>query len=263
MSVQELLHWWNLIFLLPLLMSVLWMLSAMFGGLHGGHDIGHGAHDIGHGLGHMADDAGHALHSLMHPDAGGHGGDAGAGHAHANGGSHADSGHGHDAHPHNGSANHENDFFSRASWFLGINDVPVTMLIGIFSLCWGVLGLLSNQMLAVGVKYPAVYIFPSIGIAFFGGFIITRIMAAVVAKVAPSNENYAVHIFDLVGLPGKTVHITDNKVGTVDVKDKYGSVHRVQAKTENENESIPHSIDVVVVDYDDTDKRYIVRKGII
>ena len=234
-------------------MSVLWILSTMFGGMHSGHDVGNGGDSIGDEAGHIITDASHAIHDLIHHDIGA------GGHAHADGGN----GHGQDAHGHDSSSNHDNDFFNKAAWFLGINDVPVTMLVGIFSLCWGVLGLLSNQILAVGVKYPAVYILPSLCIAFFGSFIITRTMAAIVAKVIPSDENYAVHRFDLVGLPGKTVHITNYIVGTVDVKDKYGSVHRVQAKTESENDSIPHSVDVIVVDYDDSDKRFIVRKGII
>ena len=275
MSVHELLHWWNLIFLLPLLMSVLWILSTMFAGMHVGHGIGHVGHDIGHGLGHVATDAGHAIHGMAHHDVGTHGAgahtDAGAhaghtgadGHAHTNSGAQTDSKDGHNFHIHNPIVDSDSGFFSKACWFLGINDVPVTMLMGVFCLSWGVLGLLSNQIFAVGIKYPAVYILPSVSIAFFGGFIVTRIMAAIVAKFVPTDETYAVNRFDLVGLPGRTLHSTDSKIGTIDVKDKYGNVHRIQAKTEEGTDSIPPSTDVIVVDYDDSDKRFIIRKGIM
>lgn len=259
MSVHELFHWWNLIFLLPLIMSVLWILSTMFAGMHVGHGIGHVGHDIGHGLGHVATDASHAVHGLIHHDVGAHTGDTGSGgHPHVDSGAHPDSGHGH-----NPAVNHDNDFFSKAAWFLGINEVPITMLIGVFSLCWGVLGLLSNQIFAVGIKYPVVYILPSLCIAFFGSFIITRTMAAIIVKFVPGDETYATTRFEMVGSSGKTVHTTDHKIGTVDIKDQYGSIHRVQAKTENENDSIPPLTDVIIVDYDDSDKRFIVRKGII
>jgi hypothetical protein len=233
----------------------------MFAGMHVGHGIGHVGHEIGHGLGHVASDASHAVHGLIHHDVGAHTGDAGSGgHPHVDSGVHPDSGH---EHGHNPAVDHNNDFFSKAAWFLGINEVPITMLIGVFSLCWGVLGLMSNQIFAVGIKYPAVYILPSVCIAFFGSFIVTRIMAAIVAKVVPTDETYAVTRFDLIGLPGKTLHITDSKIGTIDVKDKYGNVHRIQAKTEENSEPIPPSADVIVVDYDDSDKRFIIRKGTI
>lgn len=265
MSLQEMLHWWNLVYLLPLLISVVWILaSVLTGGFghagqahvgHAGHGLGHG---IGHGIGHAAHGVGHAVSNALH-----HGDIA---HGHANAGAHGHGGHGGDARAHQGQNHgtaHESNLMGKALWILGIGQVPITLVIGMFLLSWGLIGTLTNQFFAGTIKYPAVYIWPSLGITFVLASVITRFVVALAARFLPSEETFGVSRFGLVGALGHTVYPVTERTGTVDIKDQYGTVHRVQAKTEGGRESIPSGKDVVVVDFDEEDKRYIVRMSTI
>jgi membrane protein implicated in regulation of membrane protease activity len=145
---------------------------------------------------------------------------------------------------------------------LGIGQVPISLLIGVYLLCWGTFGLLANQFFSF-MHYPSLYIWPSMGVTFFISFVITRTMAAFFARLMPGDETYGVTRFELVGSLAKTVYAASERAGTVDIADPSGTVHRVQAKTEAGQEEIPSGADVIVVDFDEDDKRFIVRKGTV
>lgn len=266
MHFQDMLQWWNLIYIAPLFVSLIWILATVVTGVHG-HDLSHGdgiGHDVAHGVDHAAQaasqgvshvvhDLAHSLEHVFHPgDSGGH--DLAHGHdaAHAGHQSHHGESHAH---------GHQDDFFMRLLWLLGVGQVPITLLIGVFLLCWGTFGMLANQILAGILKYPAAYILPSMGITFVASSIITRSMAAIVGKFLPTTENYAISRFELIGSLGRTVYTTGPSTGTVHIYDKNGTVHRVQAKTVGDETPIPSATDVIVVDFDDTDKRFIVKQS--
>ena len=255
MGIQDILQWWNLIYIAPLFVSLIWILAAMFSGAHG-HELSHGGHglghDIGHGIGNAAHDVGHAVgNAVHHGDV--HHGEIGHAHAAHNGT------HGHEAHAHGSSQ--EDSFFLRFLTILGIGQVPITLIIGVFMLCWGAFGMLANQLFEGMMKYPAIYIWPSMGVTFLASSVFTRAMAGIVAKCLPSTETYGVSRMELIGTLGSTVYTTSDHAGTINTKDMYGTVHRVQAKTEDGEEPIPSGTEVIVVDFDEEDKRFIVRKS--
>lgn len=262
MGIHEMLNWWNLIYVAPLLISVMWILTTVFSGMHGhaGHGASHGAEhhfgDVGH---HVTHAVGHAMHH----------GDVGHGHVDGHAGAHAHASDAHGAHGgHNGHGHHEHSHAShdnapsRIIMLLGIGQVPITLLIGVFLLCWGAFGLLANQLFGI-LHYPGIYIWPSLALTFVVSSAITRSMAAIVGRLLPGEETYGVTRFQLVGSLGKTVYPTTEVTGTVDIKDQSGTVHRVQAKVEPGKEDIPGGSDVIIVDFDEDDKRFVVRVGSI
>lgn len=252
MSIHEMLQWWNLIYLAPLLVSLVWILATVFtgahgdGGAHGGHGIGH---DVGHGVGH---DIGHAVHHVGHTiEHAIHHGDVGHSHTDV---------HSHGTHSHQSHAGSEhNSFGQKVLSILGIGQVPITLLIGIFLLCWGMFGMLANKFFAPVMKFPAIYIWPSMGATFFASAVFTRSMAAIVGRLMPNTETYGVSRLELVGSLGTTVFPTNETTGTIHVKDTYGTVHRVQAKTEDGAKPIPSGKEVMILDFDEEDKRFVVR----
>lgn len=236
MGIHELSQWWNLIYVVPLLISVAWILTTVFSGMHG-----HAGHGASHGAGHHVGEVGHHVtHAIGHAA---HHGDA----------AHAHAGHGHSQ------ASHDNAP-SRIIMLLGIGQVPVTLIIGVFLLCWGAFGLLANQLFGI-LHYPGIYIWPSLAVTFVVSSAVTRSMAAIVGRLLPGEETYGVTRFELIGSLGKAVYPTTENTGTVDISDRYGTVHRVQAKVESEKETIPAGGDCIVVDFDEQDKRFIVREG--
>jgi hypothetical protein len=143
---------------------------------------------------------------------------------------------------------------------LGLDDAPLTLMVGMFMLSWGVFGLLSNRFFGV-LHFASIYIWPSMAVAFFVSAIITRTMAEVIGWIMPGDETYGVSRMELVGSLGKTVFSTGTSTGTVDIRDHIGTVHRVQAKCEDGQECISAGTEVMIIDYDEDDKRYIVRKS--
>lgn len=269
MGVQDILQWWNLIYVAPLLVSLVWIVATVLTGMHG-DGLSHGGHGIGYGIGHGADHGvGHAVHEATH----------GLEHALHNLGhifNHGDAGHshpvGHDsvAHDHSvhGQGHHahisqEDSLMLRLLGLFGIGQVPITLIIGVFLLSWGAFGMAANQLFGSAMKYPAIYIWPSMGVTFVVSSIVTRSMAAIVARILPSDETYGVSRFELIGSIGRTIYATTECTGTVDIKDRFGTVHRVQAKTEPEKDALPSGTAVIVIDFDDNDKRFVVRKGAI
>lgn len=249
MSVSDLLQWWNLIYAVPLVVSLVWIAATVIAGAHGdgghSHGAGHAVHDVAHGVENAI---GHALH---------HGAGHDVGHGHAD-----DAGHAGDASHSHGQSHDDTRTISATGLLflvLGIGQVPVTLLIGIFMLCWGAFGLFANQLLSAGVKYPALYIWPSVGITLGVSLVLTRCLSAVVGRLIPPTETFGVTRLELVGSIGKTVFATTQTAGTVDIKDTYGTVHRVQAKAEDGAEPIPTGTEVMVLDFDEDDKRYVVR----
>ncbi len=251
MSVTDLLQWWNLIYALPLALSVLWIVSTALAGGHGhgqGHAHGHGG---GHSVSHALHHAGDRIHAQLHA------------HAHtsvAHDGAHAHASHAsHDGH----AQHHDGESSSGASKFmmvLGLDEAPLSLMVAMFLLCWGSFGLLANKLFGV-LHYPSLFIWPSMAVAFVVSATVTRAIAEIVGRIMPRDETFGVSLLELVGSLGRSVFTVSETTGTIDIKDHSGTVHRVQAKSEDANESIAAGTEVIVVDYDDEDKRFIVRKS--
>ena len=246
------------------------VVAGAFGGVlgheaHIGHGFGHGGHDFGHGghgLGHGGHDIGHGGHSVAH-GSGAESSHAGNVHGHAQPGESSQNSNSTskiiDTHvPHVGTS-----AFGVICWILGIDQLPITLVVGAFLFCWGSFGIMINTMFDAIAKYPTVYIWPSMGFTFMLSFAITRSMVAIIARMMPPMENYAVSRYQLVGLLGKAVFKMSPTSGTIDIADQYGTVHRVQAKTEVGKDTLERGASVIVIDFDENDKRYIVRSSSI
>lgn len=263
MSFQDILQWWNLIYAAPLLISLVWIVATVITGVDsGGHDAGGDvSHDLDAEVSHDLDaDMSHDLGADASSDAGAdvlHGGGTPASHGHTIG--HVEVPH--DVHHGDDRSWHDASALSKLFSLLGIGQAPVTLLIGTFMLCWGAFGLVANRVLEDILKYPGIYILPSVGLTLVASFTTTRLMAAMVGRYMPANETYAVPRSQLVGLLGRAVYTISEGAGTVDVRDVYGTLHRVQAKTEIGAEAILAGAEVIVIDLDEIDKRFVVSSN--
>jgi len=166
-----------------------------------------------------------------------------------------------DASGHDGDTGYISDFGHIMSHVFGIGQMPVSLLLGIFMFCWGACGMAMNQLFSGMFKYPAVYVWPSMGATFVVSFVITRSMAAIFTRMVPREETFGVSRRELAGLVGKAVYAVSEKAGTIDICDKYGTVHRTQAKTGPGGGIIPSGSKVLVMDYDTADKKFVVKTG--
>ncbi|MBI3911965.1 MAG: DUF1449 family protein [Armatimonadetes bacterium] len=222
----DLFQWWNAIYAVPLLVAILYMAAVHLAG--------------------ALESAGDAL--------GGHSGDAAHGGTDA-----ADTGHtGGDAPGHH-EADHGEHYVDMAdpwhdgvlTWHdlaavLGIGRAPITFIIQIFLLIWGGTGLMLNVLLSGGLDRPPVVAL-TLPLAFVIATLVTRTVAVTIGRFVRF-ETSATRRGDLIGRTGKVVYPVTAEEGTVHVRDEYGTLHRVRARTKHE--PLDSGREVVMVDYD-------------
>lgn len=240
MKLDDMLHWWNLVYVLPLFTSVVWLLATVVSGMDGNsdHDAGDGGADADHDA-----DLSHDTDTDM-----AHSADAHADH------------HAHIPHTH---LDQEETMLAKALGILGLGKAPITLLAGMFFLSWGAFGMLSNRIFASILVYPVIYIWPSLATTFVVSFAITRTLAGVTTRYMPTTETFGVTRMELVGRLGRAVYRITDASGTVDISDDCGTIHRSQAKIDPGDQEIEAGNSVIVVDFDDSDKRFVVRKSTI
>ena len=157
--MEQLLLWYNLIFILPFGLAVLYLLIMSFGILP--IDIGFGMdYDLDLDLDHDID-FDHDIdldHDLDH--------DIGAGGA------------------------------FRALSILGVGRVPLSIIGIAMLLLWGALGWLTNNVLEAFIQTSSAYATISMAVAFVGSLLLTSLLTKLLARFVPTSETYASSFHD-------------------------------------------------------------------
>lgn len=156
---QDLLQWWNLIFVLPFVASLGYLLLQAFGGIHFDHGVeldAHFDHDVG--VEHDAD---------VSPS---HDSDSGDGES----------------------------FILQVLSVLGVGRIPLASVLMSLCFLWGFLGWASNEIFK-GYLPGFLFVWVSVGIAFVGSVILTRYLAIGIGKLMPTTETYGSSDFKLLG----------------------------------------------------------------
>ena len=206
---MELLNWWNLIFALPIVLSVLLLLVSAVGGLGADHGTdASGVHaDTPADAGIEADAEGADV-------TGDH--DAAAGHAHPGG---------------------------TLAW-IGVGVVPVSLLLQAFLLFFGVLGLGANRLLGTAAA-PERLIWGAFLLALLGGAGCAGGLGALARRFAPQDAP-AARSRDLVGRTGQVVFTVTQTGGTVQVRDAGGTVHQVAARLPAGHAPLPSGAAILI-----------------
>ncbi|MGH2614005.1 MAG: hypothetical protein ACRDJC_02100, partial [Thermomicrobiales bacterium] len=193
---MELLQWWNLIFLLPAVAALLYLLLLALGALpaEGGHGDLHlesGFHvDI------------HGAHIEIHP------GDL----------------------PDDLPSETDNDPFRGALSLIGVGRIPLSLVLMSFLFLWGFFGWVGNQFFGSVIGSPAVFIWPSLAVALVGAGAFTRLLAVRMGRLMPSTESYGSSARGLVGRIADVRYALTETSGTVQLYDGYGSLYEVSAR---------------------------------
>lgn len=184
---MDALQWWNLIFLLPAVAALIYLLILALGALPiEGHDIHIGV-DLHHGLDH----AGDVHHGLGHGDS---------------------------------------DPFHGALSLIGVGRVPLSLVLMSFAFLWGFFGWLGNRLFSMVLPSPSLFLWPSLVAAFLGAAILTGGLARGLGRMMPATESYGATARDLVGGLGDVRYLITAQAGTVQVLDRYGTLHEVPAR---------------------------------
>jgi hypothetical protein len=262
MSIHDLLAWWNLVYVVPFLLAILYLgVHSALGLSFADHDVDGDAvsdavpsHDVEADADHEAvaehdldgdADADHdvegdadADHDADHDAAE----EAGSPHAHppAHSGEGESSGEARDSH--SGSV-------FRPLAFLGVGLAPISILATLLSLSWGMAGLVANQILAAVWPASGLLLLGSVPVAAIGSCLFTRTSARLLARWMPSSESYAVPLARLAGRSGVALFDVNDRFGMALVRDSRGDRFQVPCRTYQGRPSVRKGAKVLLVEY--------------
>lgn len=147
----------------------------------------------------------------------------------------AEAGHGVEHEAHEGVVmHHEPSLLIRALSVLGFGRVPLSILLTCMMVIFGATGLIANGLFADVLPWnpaPAVYFWPSLGLALLASLTLTSNVARAVHRIMPTSETYAQGPEALLGRAGVSVYgITSGHTGPVNAKDEGGTVQQVTGR---------------------------------
>jgi|SRR5579884_1935856 len=229
MNAQWLVSWWNLIFLLPFGLALLYL------GLYTVSGVTFGEADF---------DADHDFDADADGDFDGHDAEMAADHD-------TDAGADHDADAdQDADSDHDGDEggsgrFSALTW-LGVGKVPLSILLMVLLFTWGATGFFVNAFLADRNGQAALFSVPAAGVV---GLLFTRLISAAMARWVPLNETTARRRHALLGSVGQAVFSIDHKFGMASVRDDLGDLYQVPCRVDQEQEPIAKGSAVKLVAY--------------
>jgi membrane protein implicated in regulation of membrane protease activity len=228
MNAQWLLNWWNLIFLLPFGLALLYLgLYTVSGITFGDADVDADADldtdadldadtDLDHDL-----DAGHDLDADHDADAD------------------------HDLESEANEIAQGPSAMSVVTW-LGFGRVPVSIVLMVLMLTWGPAGFIANAALESKGASAA---FISIPVAAVISILTTRLVVVFIVRYLPLYETTARRKHALLGCDGEAIFAIDHKFGMVSVRDDTGELFQVACRVEEQSEPIAKGANVRLVAY--------------
>ena len=250
MNLQWLLGWWNLIFVAPFAVALVYLFACTLSGAGMGGDADADADSDADVHGDLDADADADVDADTDADV------------------HADADADADADAHDADSDHDTDGDARETahtpahtavlaW-LGVGRVPLSLIAIMLLLTWGAAGFVTNAILRPRADWAAARI--SIPAALAASLLIARSMVLLVARFVPLNQNLALRRGDLVGETGHALFGIDERFGLVAVRDQRGDLKQLPCRIAAGVEPIPRGARVRLVAYRADDRVFFVRQ---
>lgn len=259
MTAAQLLSWWNLIYLLPFGLAVLYLLVYAVSGLtfgdvdldadvHADADIDADAHvEVdAHADVHADVDADADVHADVDADA-----DADVdGHAETNGHDVGKALGGHHADAAGSDRAHELPLYWHVLGWFGLGRVPLSIVAMVFCLAWGGIGLMVNILLEPVLPRPWMAVLASLPAAMVGTSVLTGTVVRLMERWMPTTETSAQPRAKLVGAHGEALYAIDENFGLASIRTREGDLYQVSCRVYEGREAVAKGKQVLLVDYD-------------
>src|SRR4051812_45155957 len=264
MTIQWILEWYNLIFILPLFLALLYVGIYAISGLTfgdadvdaSGADVDADAHIELHG--HV--EAPSHIESDAHFDA-----DADAdadAHLGADADADVDADVDADAHVEGHGADEvaPGSVLASALSLLGVGRVPLSIVLMVLMLIWGTIGFFANMLAWEKYQNESIVLAISIPLAFIASVLGTRLITAAMARWLPTHETYIQRRHELLGAIGEAILPIDSTFGMVAVRDVYGDLFHVGCRLHPNQPSLEKGSKVKLIAYNGKQKIYYVTQ---
>jgi membrane protein implicated in regulation of membrane protease activity len=142
--------------------------------------------------------------------------------------------------------------FGSVIGFLGVGKVPLTILLMSYCFVWGAVGLSAITLWGTAAVGKAV------AVALIAAVLVTRFVAAGIARVLPSVESYHTPLRQLVGLSGEVLYEVTNDSGTVRLRDPSSDLRDVSSRIPAGAPRLPAGTRVMLLRYDAAARTFLV-----
>jgi hypothetical protein len=271
MKIESLLAWWNLIYTVPFLLAVAYLAIYATSGLTFGDadadadadahiepdahmdvhaDVDGDVHADVHLDPHadMDADADADVDAVAHLDTD----------AHVDADADADADHDVVAH-HDAHVTHAHSHAPQAArgmgamrffGWIGLGRVPLSLILMVLMLTWGMVGFVVNRVLTSVVPMDWMVLFGSLPLAAISSLAVTRTMVRLMARWMPTTETYARPLSKLVGATGRALYPIDQRFGMASVRDQHGDFFQIACRVYPDRQPITKGEDVLLVDFD-------------
>lgn len=232
MKAEWFMLWWNLIFIVPFGVALLYL------GIYATSGITFGDADFG-GDGDVDADGDVAADGHAEIDADAHG-DVDGGDVHA---------HGH----------HMPFHVALLSW-VGIGRVPLSLVLMVLFMTWGFFGFMTSYYLEETWNDRSLIPAISVAVAAVGSLLTTALLSRAIARWLPASATYALRRHDLLGAVGEAVYQIDQQTGVVSVRDRHGDLFQVPCRVHGDHEPIAKGRRVRLVAYNGKERAFYVSE---
>jgi hypothetical protein len=229
MTWQWLMGWWNLIFVAPFAVALLYLLVYTITGVtFGDADVDADADaNVDANADADADADADQAHGVGHHTSG-HGGGGGA------------------------------PYYALALSWLGVGKVPLSLMLLVFLLTWGSVGFLTNAAARERGADGWEAARWSIPLALLVGVLVTRTVVMLLARYVPLNATSALPLRGLVGSVGEALYPIDAAFGMAVVRDANGDLKHVACRVGEGVAPVEKGARVRLVAYDDAARMFYV-----
>lgn len=144
---------------------------------------------------------------------------------------------------------------------LGIGKAPASLVWNVFALTFGVAGFLANRIFAPEGAATLMQILPSMGIGIVAGVVAARGAAEAAVRLMPRGATKAISRKALYGLTGRVLFTVTETGGRIRVYDEHGGMHDETCRVALGKPEIPKGTTARIVDAD-ANGRLIVEEAV-
>lgn len=233
MTTTFLAQWWNLMFLVPLGLALLYLGVYSLSGWTFGEGLDHDFDADADADVHLDADVDADADADVHAD---------LDHASADGD--------HDA---EAEGNGGTPVWLAILSLLGVGRIPVSLVLMVLGLTWGLVGFGANRV--IGGERPWAVSLP---VAAVSAVVVSNVTAKLVRRYLPLNETYAVPRHNLLGRTGQAIYAIDETFGMATVHDATGTLHQVTCRVAKGHGPIAKGAAVQLSGYSPKDQTFYV-----
>jgi len=143
---------------------------------------------------------------------------------------------------------------------LGVGRVPLSLILMVLLLSWGMVGVIANMVLSEKYQDEKIIAAISIPVAFVGSLLCCRLLTAAMVRWFPTHESYIQRRHELLGSVGEVILPVDANFGMAAVRDEYHDLFHVACRINANQQALEKGTKVKLVAYNGKQKVFYVAQ---